>query len=188
MTQRARRLGLDRLARAGRETPAAKQFVVMDVGLEPGLRARLPPASRAGGDDHRQLRATVEQWLEQEASSLRPATRSSSTRTRSRVVQRRRRDRAPVGRSRAGVGGETAMGSSTSPAKSRGHRYGRAAEGGSERLSGHVRLTVLDEPAQRLPEGFQRGVPRRVPQDRSGALDAGCDAAVDVIQRRRGVL
>ena len=57
----------------------------------------------------------------------------------------------------------------------------------SECLSGHVRLTVLDQPAQRLPQGLQRGVPRGVPQDRSGALDAGGDTAFDVIQRHRGV-
>src|SRR5262249_23087860 len=57
----------------------------------------------------------------------------------------------------------------------------------SECVPGHVRLSVLDEPAQRLPQGLERGVPRGVPQDRTGELDACGDAPVDVIQRRRGV-
>src|SRR5262249_17461867 len=57
----------------------------------------------------------------------------------------------------------------------------------SECLSGHVGLTVLDQPAERLMKGLERGVPRGVPQDRTRTFDIRGDAAVDVVERRRGV-
>ena len=67
------------------------------------------------------------------------------------------------------------------------HRGSGRAEGW-ERLTADVCLAVGDEPRQRLVQGVERAVPRRVREYLAGAGDAGGDAAEGVLAGDLGVL
>ena len=133
------RLGHDRLALPAREHG-------LEAARRDGRHARarrgprLPPPRRPGGDDHHQ------------AGQRRRSSSSGSRRhsavgrlglprrgRRPRVVQRRRRDGAPAGRDRPVARREAATASSTSRAKSPGHRCASGVPRGHGRCQTRAR-------------------------------------------------